>query len=169
MSIQRGELRAPLWGPGEGGARKGSRDVQEACSGPGAALGGQAQGKCHLLLPQPAECTSTSGPLVCFPCYQSKGSSENLQLVLALRCSVQALRSLGSRAIVVNCFTHVFKASHPSTHPSIHPSTHSSIHPSIHPTTNSSIHPSIHPSNHQNLKQFHIQHHHPQSILNPHK
>ena len=109
------------------------------------------------LLPQPAECTSTSGPLCVFPVTSQRDHLKIYHWFLALGCSVQALRSLGSRAIMVHSFIHVFTASHPSTHPSIHPSIylppiHPSInpfiyHPSIHPPTHlSTIHPAIHPN-----------------------
>jgi len=107
------------------------------------------------LLPQPAECASTSGPL-CVPVTSQRDHLKVYHWFLALGWSVQALRSLGSRAMMVHSFVHVFTASHPSTHPSIHPSTylppiHLSIHqpiylPSIRPPTHPFIyHPSSHP------------------------
>ena len=63
---------------------RGSRDFQEACSVPTAAAEGQPQRKHHFLKAQPAKCTRTSRPLVGFPSYQSKGSSENRQLILCI-------------------------------------------------------------------------------------
>ena len=145
LHIHRGELRAQLWGPGEGGAGKGGRDLMGSVWVPMASL-----------LPQPAECASTSGPL-CVPVTSQRDHLKVYHWFLALGWSVQALRSLGSRAIMVHFFIHVFMTPHPSTHPSIHPSTHlppihlsshlSTIHPSTHPPTHlSTIHPAIHPN-----------------------
>ena len=90
---------------------------------------------------------------VCVPCYRSKGSSGNHHWFLALGCSVQALRSLGSRTVMVHSFTclHGIPSIYLSIPPPIHLlTTHPSIHqpiylPSIHPPTDLPIYlPSIH-------------------------
>ena len=157
MHIHWDELRAQLWGPGEGGARKGGRDLYGKClGGPVAALGGQPQGKWHLCCPSLLNAPALLGHCVCSR-LPVKGIIWKSPLVLGIGMlcpgsEVFGVKDCNGSFFYMPSWHPVHLLIHPSTHPftyhpSIHPPTHlSTIHPSTHrPTHLSTIHPPTHP------------------------